>query len=292
MRCRVGLFLFISIFLSSNAFAQDDIFLRSNKNEPENEGTEAPSTKEQPQQELATATEKPAHEDDLFGNLTTTTESEAKDKKEAPVALHGKVKESLSAEEDERAIPVTGIGLIVEADGSEKLRKTLNKYYELTRNRPINPALVYVVMNGRDDKEAIASTLSIMEDEINRGDDANDDDIYKAATDGNFAQQLSMGFQNKFKNNDSLKRKIASAFTLVPTYYPPPMYPIKQMPSWYLITDQGQIILEGLEDPSPLLTKSGKFVAPLGVTEEEVQAAPTNTPAIIQQGVVTIAPQP
>ena len=41
----------------------------------------------------------------------------------------------------------------------------------------------------------------------------------------------------------------------------PSAYSVKLLPTWILGTDSGDVVLEGLKDPSPYISQKGEFVA-------------------------------
>jgi hypothetical protein len=275
----IGLVVFFLLFYEQAVVAQDDIFLSSPSDTNEQESllpTEAPIIGEQKpvksdHQKTETDVTDETDENNLFSKpkkKVAVLEPEIEPEKDLS---KNKKQISRSAEEDERAIPLRGIGLIVEADGSEQMKTTLAHYYRLTRERELNPAPVFLVINGRDDTKAMKEAFAIAQEEINRGVPDNTAELEAKFKDNpRLAENAMNELFNRIKTDKALQRRLASAFTIIPTMQPPEIYKVKKLPSWYLMTETGQILLEGLEDPSGLLTMSGKFVEPIGVVEEAV----------------------
>ena len=266
-------FICSAIFLwgqtAAPAFAQQDFFLN---NDNATETPEAVATTPSEDSVFKKATPAPASTDDFFGNQVNAKNpiDSAVEKNINKDPSKDKKKISRSAEEDERAIPIKGLGLIIEADSSPQFRSVISNYYRLVREREIQPSLVYLVINGRNDREAMESSVAIANEELNR-DVPEDNAIDPTITDPTLQQNaVAQKMQNLFLHDPTFRRRMASAMTIVPTYYIPSAYPVTSLPTWFLLTDKGQILLEGLEDPSGLFTKSGKFVEPIGVSEELV----------------------
>lgn len=269
----VLIFCSLVAFISDAALAQDDFFLP--QQQVESEITQEPLLETQGALPTAIPTQEAV--DDFFGSAPqvdpkeqlTTEETLSQDKKNKHT--------SLSAEEDERAIPIHNIGLIVSADGSEKFKTYLQRLFEITRERPVMPGIVYLVLTGDDVSKTLGEAYAMINNTINLGVESDPEQIVKVLTNPHSLQDAMVKMQEQMKPGSDFARRLASAYSLMPVYEIPPMYPVHKLPTWYLVTSQGQIILEGLEDPSALITKSGKFVAPIAASEEKV--VPTVTPA-------------
>jgi len=262
---RLVLVVIVQLLLSPLLFAQDDFFLSSPREESSLPDA-PPVVKEQIVTPQPTQVA-PEPVDDFFGNAAhPSAQPEVNGIKEKQ---HPKPS-SLSAEEDERAIPVKSIGLIVEADGSLAQKSTIARYYQIIEERGINPSELYVVLTGNDLVKATEQAFASIAEEINKGQPEDTAELEaKLQSDPQLMPRLQQELLMRMKTDSSLQRRLASAFTVLPVTQIPSKYNVTKLPTWILLTDQGKIVLEGLDDPSRLLTMSGKFVEPLGVQEEE-----------------------
>jgi hypothetical protein len=86
--------------------------------------------------------------------------------------------------------------------------------------------------------------------------------------DPNLAKQYEEELAKAHIGTPEYMRRLASSLSIIPVPGVPTVYEhVKHFPTWMLFTKDGQILLEGIQDPSSMLTKTGKFVEPLGVME-------------------------
>lgn len=205
-----------------------------------------------------------AQSDELFSKATPIPQITLQTAPTAP-ATETAIVSSASLEEDERAISLTGIGLIFDADGSQASIGILETYYSIIQSKGINPSVVLAIMKDIQDENIRQQLADVMESKLNQGEPKEDP---KLEDNPELAFSMAQQIMNETLSSDQFQRKVAAALSLVPLPMVPPAYNwLKKFPTWILFTKDGQIILEGLKDPSPYLTKSGKFVEPIGASE-------------------------
>lgn len=189
---------------------------------------------------------------DFFGNpIVTPDPSEKKTGKRVKAF----------ADEVEGGLKIKAIELVTTAKDPAKLSASLHAYTNILRGRDINPLRIFIVNNGADPKEAMKRASEEMAKELKILPDAPSSLEEVKALPPEKAQQML----NEMKASPLLPKFMAMAMTLINSFGIPASIPVKALPSWVLYTEEGKVVLEGIIDPTSMITKSGKFVEPVGL---------------------------
>ncbi len=191
-------------------------------------------------------------QDDFFGNPVVS---------KSDVAPEKNSKDEIIPEDIDGSIQVNGITLLIESKFADKLSQAIKAFGRIVRTRNINPVRVYVVTNGVPTEENLARAATELGASLGFGDarpptQAEADKMTEAEVN----QMI-----NSARTNPMFMKALTAAMVLTNVYHAPKEYPVQSLPSWVLHTDTGLIMLEGILDPSSMLTKSGRFVAPQGI---------------------------
>lgn len=167
---------------------------------------------------------------------------------------------------------VLNLHLIASTDDVPHLKQYTRTYGRILTTREVDGKGVTIVLKNMDPKDALSEVYDVLGEELQDRSqrDYSEEELQKLGVVG--VQSLL----EEQMRNPLVGRRIASVVGTHVAMNIPPQYPVTMLPSWILETEKGAIILEGLEDPSSMITKNGKFLPPQGV---DAEAAAASNPA-------------
>lgn len=160
---------------------------------------------------------------------------------------------------------VTSLRLIASSEDKSRLQQYTRTYSRILTTRKVDGVGVMVILKNTDPKDAFTAVIDTLSEEM-------PDPMQTNYTDEELEKMGVGGVQSLLEQVSASPVMIQRARSLVGTQIAweiPKEYPVTMLPTWVLETESGAILLEGLEDPSSMITKNGKFLPPQGVEEEK-----------------------
>ena len=219
--------------------------------------------------------------DEISGSATAAPENKAEsdvpkratNNKEADFKELGQTednKEKADAKETEvdifaegQGLAIKSLGVIVDGTKDTSLKEVLRNFGRLVKVRKLNPGSIFLVgeysyvLPNMEKNGPILTQAFEQETGLNTPSEASTFIPTPLPED----TENIIGLLNLLRSYTDVTSLFAIFTNLRISSTIPSAYSVKLLPTWILGTDSGDVVLEGLRDPSPYISQKGEFVA-------------------------------